>query len=84
MLPVSVAEVLNNAFKECRQTSGDTMNVYISRTYASAHTGGKKINFGSNWHDATIKEYYLLGDGEERVEGRNYWAPDSSGNPVEI
>ncbi len=82
VLPVAVTEVLNNAFTECRQNATDAkLKVFISRTYDAAHTGGKKINFGKTWHDDTVEEYYFLGEGEERVEGRNYWKLDASGNP---
>lgn len=84
VLPASVTEVLSRAFTECRQGEVEPMHVYISRTYSAAHAAGKGINFGKNWHDATVKEYYFLGEGEERVEGRNYWQLDGSGNPQEI
>lgn len=84
VLPASVTEVLSRAFTECRQGKVEPMHVYISRTYSAAHAAGKGINFGKNWHDATVKEYYFLGEGEERVEGRNYWQLDGSGNPQEI
>ena len=84
VLPESVTEVLSRAFTECRQGEVEPMHVYISRTYSAAHAAGKGINFGKNWHDATVKEYYFLGEGEERVEGRNYWQLDGSGNPEEI
>ena len=84
VLPVAVTEVLDRAFMECRQNSSEKMKVFISRNYNAAHVGGKKINFGKNWHDASVDEYYLLLEGEQRVEGRNYWEPDASGNPVVI
>ena len=81
VLPEAVTEVLDYAFTQCRNTEGAKMNVFISRTYAAARTGSKKINFGSKWRDNTVEEFYLLGEGEERVDGRNYWQPDASGNP---
>ena len=84
ILPLSVTEVLNNAFTECRQNAGDKMPVYISRNYNEAHVGGRKINFGPRWNDGTVEPYYLLKEGEERVEGRLYWQPDASGNPEVI
>ena len=84
VLPLSVTEVLNSAFTECRQNGDPNMKVFISRTYNDAHVGGKKINFGTRWNDGTVDPYYLLGSGEERVEGRLYWEPDASGNPVII
>lgn len=84
VLPAAVTEVLDYAFTECRQNEGEKMKVFISRDYTAAHVGGKKINFGSKWHDTTVEEYYLLLEGEQRVEGRNYWEPDASGNPVII
>ena len=81
VLPVAVSEILTHAFMECRATTGEKMNVYISCTYNTAH---KTINFGPEWHDNTVEEFYLLRDGEQRVEGRHYWEPDASGNPQEI
>jgi hypothetical protein len=82
VLPVAVTEVLNNAFTECRQNATDAkLKVFISRTYGAAHTGGKKINFGRTWRDDTAEEYYFLGEGEERVDGRNYWKVGTDGNP---
>ena len=72
-----MTEVLDNAFTQCRETEGDTMDVYICRTLSEV----KKVNFGRKWHDATVTEYYFLGEGEERVSGVNYWQLDGSGNP---
>ena len=81
IVPEAVREILDNSFTECRSVEGDTMDIFISRTYASATEGSKKINFGKKWHDATAKEYYLLGEGEERVPGRLYWQLNGSGEP---
>ena len=84
VLPAKVTEVLSRAFTSCRNNETDKMPVFVSRTYAAAYTGGKKINFGKNWHDSTVQDYYLLGEGEERIDGVYYWEPDASGNPVII
>ena len=81
VIPEAITEVLDNAFTECRQNEGETMNVFISRTYTSAAEGSSKVNFGKKWHDNTVKEYYLLGEGEERVPGRLYWQLNGSGEP---
>ena len=81
VIPEAIREVLDNAFTQCRENEGDTMDVFIERTYASATSGSKKVNFGKKWKDATVKEYYLLGDGEERVPGRLYWQYNGSGEP---
>ena len=72
-----VTEVLDNAFTQCRETEGDTMDVYICRTLSEV----KKVNFGKRWHDATVIEYYFLGEGEQRIDGVHYWQLDGSGNP---
>lgn len=81
VVPASVTEILDRAFKEVRRDGEDPMNVYISRTYDDAHSGSSKINFGSKWKDATVKDFYFLGEDEERVEGRNYWKLNEAGLP---
>ncbi len=73
VVPYSVCEIQNRAFKECRNVAGEKMNVYISRTVAQATQGTGKISFGDSWKDGTVEAYFLLGEGEEKQEGYNYW-----------
>ena len=73
IVPYAVREILNKAFSECSNDESNPMEIYISRTVSQATTGLGKINFASNWKDDSVQEYFLLGEGEEKETGYNYW-----------
>lgn len=75
IVPAKVKEILKNAFTQCRANATDPkLQIFIERTVSQAYEGAGKINFGKpSWHDDTAEHYFLLGEGEEKQEGYNYW-----------
>ena len=76
IIPHKINEIQNRSITEAR-TDDSKMPVYFECTVAESY----EINFGTNWKDNTVQEYFLLGAGEEKIPGYNYWQYDGSGNP---
>lgn len=83
IIPSTVTEILSRSFTECRETAGEKMGIFIQRTYAAAHNGRYKINFGNGWHDNTAFDSYLLSEGENKLPGVSYWNGNEA-SPVAI
>ena len=83
IIPSTVTEILSRSFTECRDTAGEKMGIFIQRTYAAAHNGRYKINFGNGWHDNTAFDSYLLSEGENKLPGVSYWNGNEA-SPVAI
>ena len=79
IIPHNINEIQNRSITEAR-TDDSKMPVYFECTVKESY----EINFGTNWKDNTVQEYFLLGAGEEKLPGYNYWEYDGSGNPVII
>ena len=79
VIPKKVNEINERAFSEMR-TDESKMPIYFSCTVEEA----KSINRKDGWRDDTCEEFYLLGDGEERLPGYNYWKMGSDNKPEQI
>ena len=100
VVPSAVEEIESDSFINCRERELDAnddeieitddslkMKVFIDMTYEKATTNKgpfKKAGDDEKCHDDTTLLLYRLADGEQKVEGRHYWAYNSSNVPEEI
>ena len=81
IVPEAIREILDYSFTECRLAEGETMDVFIERTYSSATQGSKRINFGKKWHDDTVVDSFLLETDGVKKPCVSYWNGDAE-SPV--
>ncbi|MDY4848654.1 MAG: leucine-rich repeat protein [Bacilli bacterium] len=71
VIPSSINTINSKAFLKNRtEDATNKMPIFVEFTYEDFNNN---VNLGSAWHDDTSSVYYLLADGEEKVDGIQYW-----------